>query len=319
MTLETLRHGTRATYRVARYRLMSAILRRAPVRQVYMLGRWHGRRHYRKRRPALQHRVDDMCRRLELTPTQADAVLMRYYELAASEQLDRHLYPRMSAEEIGRLIEIRGLEHLDEALAQGNGAILCSGHVMGHFTFFTALALLGYQLSMVGFEDRVGAEAQAAERVATRQNAFMEDRLGVHFIRMRGSNFGVAVEARNALRANRVVTFEIDHSTAKERVEVDFLGDPGYFPSGHATIARLSGAPLLHFWIRRPDRWLPQIVEIGPPCAVDDDVDAVRGCAAAIERSVIEDPPSWLPWLYSRRDVWEPDEQREPGEHLDRA
>lgn len=309
MTLETLRHEARASYRIGRYRLMAAVLRRVPLRQDYMLARWHGRRYYRKRRPALERQAEDMCRRLGATPEQGDAWLMRYYELAASENVDRLLYQRMSAHEIGRLIEIRGLENLHAALARGNGAILYSGHVMGHFTFFTALALLGFPLNMVGFEDRIGVEARAADRVAQQQNAFMGERLGARFIRMGQSDFGAAVKALNALRANGVVTIEIDQSMSKRRFEVDFLGSPGYFPSGHAEIAKASGAPLLQFWIRRPAGWLPQIADIGAPHYVEDDeIGAVRHCAAAIERSIIEDPPSWLPWLYRRRLVWEPDE-----------
>ena len=46
---------------------------------------------------------------------------------------------------------------------------------------------------------------------------------------------------------------------------------------------------------------------IGPPRYVDDvdDVDdVVRACATGLERSIRNDPASWLPWIFSRRLVW---------------
>lgn len=242
-----------------------------------------------------------MQRRLAATPEQVDEWLERYFELAASEKLDAHLYHRMGAKDIGRLIEIRGLEHLRGALERGGGAILYSGHVTGHFTFFVGLGVQGFPLNMVGFP------GELEQWVADRRNAFMERRLGFRFLRMQAANFGIAVKATNALRRNGIVTIEIDQTESRPTVEVDFMGSPGYFPAGAALIAQASGAPLLSFWIHRPESWLPQIAEIGEPYYVSGNVaDAVRHCAAVLERSIVVDPPSWHPWLFSRRLVWEP-------------
>jgi KDO2-lipid IV(A) lauroyltransferase len=242
-----------------------------------------------------------MQRRLSATPEEVERWLERCFELIFSEKVEAHLYRRASVADITRMIEVRGLHNLDRALERGKGAILYSGHVAGHFTFFAALGLLGYPLNIVGFPE--GME----QWVASRRNAFMEDRLGHRRLQMQRANFGIAVKAVNSLRRNGILTIEIDHPHAGPKVEVEFLGLPGYFPRGPAEIANASGAPLLSFWIHRPDEWRPQVAEIGPPYYVTEgNIDsALVHCASVLEHSIRKDPPSWLPWLFPRRRVWE--------------
>ncbi len=250
-----------------------------------------------------------MQRRLRATPEEVEQWLERYFELAASEKLDVHLYAHVGPEDMDRMIEIRGIEHLRGALERGGGAILFSGHVMGHFTFFAGLGAKGFPLNMIGFPEDV------EQWVATRQNAFMERRLGFRFLKMQSANFGIAVKAVNALRRNGIVTIEIDQTESRPKVEVDFLGSPGYFPIGPVLIAQASGSPLLPFWIRRSEPWLPQIAQIGEPYYVTGTIEeAVRHCAAVLEEAIVRDPPSWLPWLFSRKLVWESSGAERPDE-----
>jgi lauroyl/myristoyl acyltransferase len=285
---------------LVRFWVLSQLLRFVPLTLSYKIGRWHGRWTYRRRRASLEPHAFEMQRRLGASRAQVEEWLERHFELAASEKLDAHLYHRMGAEGIQRLIEIRGLEHLNSALERGSGAILYSGHVTGHFTFFVGLGLQGFPLNMIGFPEDL------EQWTANRRNGFMERRLGFQFLRMHTANFGIAVKAANALRRNGIVTIEIDQTESRPKVEVEFMGGPGYFPTGAALIAQASGAPLLPFWINRPESWLPQIAEIGEPYYVSGDVtDAVRHCAAVLESSIVADPPSWHPWLFSRRLVWQ--------------
>ena len=300
------RQRAAVAYRIGRYEARARLLRRVPRRPAYALARWHGRRYYDRRRPQFEPRARDMAVRLRVSGEQADAWLRRYHELAASDQLDRHLLPTMSARQLGALIDIRGLEHLDRALAAGRGAILCSGHVWGHSTLFAALAFNGYPLSILGFETRQGAGA-VVQSVLAHQTVFMARRHGVRPLRV--GEFGVGVDAYRSLGENRIVVIEVDHAQGTKRIELDFLGRTSYWPTGHARLAQLSGAPLLHFWLHRHRRWLPQVAVIGPPVHATEGVLAtVRQCAEQIERSVVADPPSWSPWLYSRRFLWEPDD-----------
>ena len=112
-------------------------------------------------------------------------------------------------------------------------------------------------------------------------------------------DFGVAARARNALRANEVVTFEIDHSHSDQTVHTDFLGRRARFPVGPLLVARASGAPCLPFWLHRPLRRTPQVAEIGEPIEVSDDIDAsLRHLVAPLEESIQRHPESWATWLF---------------------
>lgn len=285
---------------LVRYGLLSFLIRLLPRPTAFAVARWHGRRTYRRHLPSLGAAAAEMKARLGATDEDVDVWLERYYELSASEKLEMHMYSRFGTAEMSGLIELRGVDRLRAALAGGNGAILYSGHVSGHFTLFVALAH-EFRLNMIGFPD------EWDQWVASRMNAFMERRLGVHFLRMSRSNFGIAVKAVNALRRNEVVTIEIDQARSRPVIEAEFLGRTGFFPAGPALIAEASGAPLLPFWIYRPDSWTPQVAEIGEPHYFDGDAnETIARCAATLEERIRRDPPSWLAWTFSRKLVWDP-------------
>jgi KDO2-lipid IV(A) lauroyltransferase len=286
---------------LARAKALALALRPLPLGSAYRIARRHGRRTFRRRRPDLQAHADEMRSRLNATGEDVDRWLGLYFELASSEKLEAHVYHRFRQRDVDRVLQIRGLSSLDDALARGNGAVLYSGHVMGHFTFFVALALHGIPLTILGFPDDV------EQWVAQRRDAFMERRLGAELLRMQSGSFDVAIRALHALRQNRIVLIEIDQTRSRHRITTEFLGRTGSFPVGPALIADAGRAPLVPFWIHRPAEWSPQIAEIGEPLYVRGDVEgATRACAAALETSIRRDPPSWLPWLFSRKLVWEP-------------
>ena len=203
------------------------------------------------------------------------------------------------------MIEVVGREHLDEALARGRGVVLCSGHFFGHFTAPVALSLLGYPMSIVGvFRDTLkeGGDQWYPER----RQAVMES-LGCRLLRIQAPGGGAGERAISALRANEVVLTFVDHTPVTRTAEVPFLGAPGFFPSGPAWLAQEVGAPLVFSHVRRTERWLPAVVEVGSPFWVTDYVEAaVRRLVASLEAAILADPPSWGPWLYPRKFVWSP-------------
>ena len=63
----------------------------------------------------------------ELTAAAAQQVTREWFRLASCETVDvKRLRGR--ARSLRRLVEFRGREHLEAALAAGKGAILCTGH-----------------------------------------------------------------------------------------------------------------------------------------------------------------------------------------------
>src|SRR5579875_2694976 len=147
--------GAALARREAFYRfglLATAVL---PPTLSYPMARWFGRLRYR----GLWHRNEGRRRSLSVglrvDREQADTLLDEFFQYWASDDLDSILYRILPAQRLATLIEVRGLENLDAALANGRGAILYSGHVHGQYTLLAALGLRGYRPTMV----RLGIEA----------------------------------------------------------------------------------------------------------------------------------------------------------------
>ncbi len=64
-----------------------------------------------------------------------------------------------------RLVEIRGREHLEGALAAGKGAIICSGHFGSFDSAFSMLGAGGYPVTTIGrWQHNYTAGLSKAER-----------------------------------------------------------------------------------------------------------------------------------------------------------
>jgi len=295
-SLGVLRERARYVYR---FTLVPRLLLLLPMPWAYGAGRRLGRFRYRRHHRLLRPHAAEMRARLGVSPEQVERWLERCSELALSEDLDWQLFSRLQRHNLSPLIEMVGREQLGEVLTRRRGAILYTGHLFGHFTFVAALGVLGYRPNLI-----IGTPQTGDRWYPERRHGLLE-RLGCHLLRMESGAFGLAVNARNALRRNEVVIMEIDESLSEPAVELPFLGAPATFSCGPALLAQATGAPLLFFSIRRPERWLPQIAAIGPPYYPSDDVTAaVRHCASRLEAAILADPPSWGPWLYPRKPVW---------------
>ena len=72
---------------------------------------------------------------------------------------------RYRARPLRRLVEIRGREHLDAALAGGKGAILCSAHFGSFDSCFSLLGASGYPVTTIGrWQHNYTAGLSSAER-----------------------------------------------------------------------------------------------------------------------------------------------------------
>ena len=187
-----------------------------------------------------------------------------------------------------KLVEIRGREHLEAALAGGKGAILCSAHYGSHHCAFSVLHASGFPFTTIGrwwwrYDNRRVFRRAAvlgfvyARRVLRHQQ---RPRIEPWPGRVR-----VAVQAAAALRANEVVSISSDtpplDADRPRAVEVPFLGRQARLLPGVVTLARLTGAPVLMAIAHHSADYHHQVLEISPPVPMDgetsDGVQALRG------------------------------------------
>lgn len=244
----------------------------------------------------------------ELSPAEVRQATRDWFRLASCEAVDVKRL-RHKAQPLQRLIEIRGREHLEAALAAGNGAILCSGHFGSYNSGFSVLNASGFPITTIGrwghnynfgvYETSISsAERWFRERVYARPLLRHRQRPNIE---PWPGRLEVAALAATALRANEVVTISIDAQpldTDRARaVDVSFLGRQARLLPGVVAIAQVTGAPVLMGFLYRSADFSHQVWEISAPVPLEGDTASAFGrCAAEVSAAIRKSPAHWDFW-----------------------
>jgi KDO2-lipid IV(A) lauroyltransferase len=142
--------------------------------------------------------------------------------------------PSTSPAELDAHMTYEGLERLDEALALGNGAVVALPHLGGWDFGGAALASRGYRATVV-------VEPLEPPELFDWFARFRSS-LGLTVVPL-GSDAGTAV--LGALKRGEIAGLLSDRDINGTGVEVEFFGEKTTLPSGPATLALRTGAPLL--------------------------------------------------------------------------
>ncbi len=85
----------------------------------------------------------------ELGQDEVERLARQWFRFASCEAIDV-MRLRYRARALRRLVEIRGREHLEAALADGKGAILCSAHFGSYDSAFSLLGASGFPVTTIG-------------------------------------------------------------------------------------------------------------------------------------------------------------------------
>ncbi len=296
-----LRNADGAAY----WLVVAPLVARLPSGVAYRSACWHGDWvfHYRAgKRSEIVHNL----RRLlgdEVGPEEAERLAREHFRMASCEVIDV-MRLRGRARSLGKLVEIRGREHLDAALAGGKGVILCSAHFGSYDSAFSLLNASGFPLTTIGrwphnyipgmssAERRFWDHVYARRVVRHRRRPMIEPWPG---------RFQVAAQAAATLRANEVLTICSDappmDADRDRTVEVAFLGRQARLLPGVVTLARLSDAPVLMAFMHRSADYRHQVLEISAPVPMEGETTTAFGrCVAAIDAAIRTSPAQWGFW-----------------------
>ncbi len=243
----------------------------------------------------------------QLSQAERSQVVRDYIRRRSCEAIDvMRLAGRGRA--LARLIEIRGLEHIEAALAAGKGAIICSAHFGSFNSCFSLIGAYGFPITAVGdWRSTYDAGMSPLQRQLWR--FFQERRLARHRhrpnIEPEKERFGTAIQMAEILHSNELITMALETPIPAEdrtrAVPVDFLGRQIRLLPGSVSVAQLTGAPVLMLVVRRLKDWRHQVLEISPPVQLDDDTaTAFRHCMAIVEAPVRQQLAYWDYWHSSR-------------------
>ena len=296
-----LRSAESAAYWLVVARLAALL----PASLAYRVACWRGDWCYRYRAGKRSEILRNLRRVLgdKLGPEEAERLAREFFRMTSCEAIDV-MRLRGRGRALKKLVEIRGRKHLDAALAEGKGAILCSAHIGSYNSAFSLLHASGFPLTSIGrrywnyrpgvssAERRLWEFAYARHLRRHRQRPAIEPWPG---------RVQVAAQAAVALRANEVVTISSDappFDTERARtVEVPFLGRQARLLPGVVTLARLTGAPVLMVFMHRLADYRHQVLEISPPVPVEGETETAFGrCVAAMDAAIRTNPAHWLFW-----------------------
>jgi len=193
-------------------------------------------------------------------------------------------------EDLERMVEVVGLNHLDEPLSRGRGVVALGGHV-GNWELLAAyLARKGYPLTVLATPVRnkrldgllVGLRRSTDMTVLERSRSL----LGAFRCLKQGEMLGVLM----------------DQDTSVESVVVDFLEHPAKTPVGPVKLASGTGAAIVPMAMLMTDGGRYRI-EIKEPVEIDGGGDMLKRdvskCSGAIEDFIRSEPTQWV-WMHKR-------------------
>lgn len=227
------------------------------------------------------------------------ATVRQAYEFVAREALAMLRAGRLSREEVLERTAIKGADVMRDALAEGHGVVLVSGHIGNHELGVAALGLRGYIGDIVVQKQGNPLFHAAITRTRKRFNAGIIDR-------EKASRRVV-----KALRAGRIVVFASDQNAGRSGVFVPFFGKLASTHRGAALFAYRTGAPLVFAATLRRGKVYEVSLErldVDRTGDMDDVVYRMTAAFTAKLEEVVRTAPDQYLWLHRR---WKTRPERE--------
>lgn len=278
-----------------------------PARLAYGLARWRGRWRYHHDGLTRQQIKRNLGLVLgeQLDQAERARLALDFFQRHACEAIDvMRLAGRGRA--LARLVEIRGLEHIEAALAAGKGALICSAHFGSFNAAFSLIGACGFPITSVGDWRSTWTGMPSIRRTLWR---LVHDRLLEGHRRPNiepvKEGPGIAVQMAEILRSNEVIALAIETPPPPEErpraVAVDFLGRQSFLLPGSINLAQITGSPVLVLVMRRLADWRHQVLEVSPPVPLNaDTATAFRRCMAMLETPIRQQVAYWDYWRSSQ-------------------
>jgi lauroyl/myristoyl acyltransferase len=223
------------------------------------------------------------------THRQRRQMARRIVRNVAKNYYDLLRLPHMKVSDLERTITLVGGEYMDQALAQGRGLIITSGH-MGNFSIVAQLAAeRGYKVTII-------AEDIEPPKLYDYVN-HLRERFGLRMIKLGSAQ---ALTIYRILKNNEILMLATDRDVADDGVPTIFFDALADMPPGPITLALRLNTPLVHgYTYRKPDS--TSFVELAPPLEMvrtgDRDVDLkinMRKMAQILEEQILRNPSQWV-------------------------
>ncbi len=277
------------------------LIARLPRDLAYSLADRRARRIMEKRSASRAACLENLARVFpDKSALQLDECVRRHFCVQSRDELESFWY-RRPLSFFEQFVEVSGLSLLREAVAEGRGVLLFSGHVGCTGLFFVMMGLHGIRLNIVGrpldpeqVQLPPALIAYARKRVHKIETVVREP-----FLLTGQGNYPLMLEK---LRRGETLMMLIDvvPTLLKRRVSVEFLGLPCQFGDGIASLHKATGARLLEWNIHQDFETGVQRIEIRDPGLGDlssrSNQEIIQSLARVVEARIRSHPEDWSQW-----------------------
>ena len=287
--------------------LLSRIACRMPYKLLMAAGWVLGQLYYVLIKKERERAVSQMSRSLNITDAAARDLVRRSFVNLAKNVLEILYMPNLNEKNLGEYLEIEHLERMREALAEGHGVVVLTGHVGTWEWLSAAFSLNGMPVTAIAKQ----------QPKADYSRALNDLRATIHVeIFSRGT--GEMIAAARALKQGKILGFLADQDAGPGGAFIDFLGRPASTPLGPAVFARKFNAPIIPAFILRQPNGKHKVV-VGEVMRYRDTGDTDKDLfdltvqmTKILETVIRENPTQWL-WFQKRWNT--PTEMQKKDKH----
>jgi KDO2-lipid IV(A) lauroyltransferase len=220
-------------------------------------------------------------------------IAKRSYRNIGKSFVEYALFPRLARKKLSEIVEFKHAEHFDQALKEGRGVVLLTGHFGSWELMAAAVSRMGYPVDLLVGEQH----NQLVDKLMNKYRRMM----GAGIIKAGTSARGVI----RALKQNRLVAMLSDQDAGKDGVLINFFGYPASTPKGPAAFSLKTQAPIIIGFIIRGDRKKQKVIlsKLDPLQDGDDKEENIKRITqrytSILECYVRKYPDHWY-WIHRR-------------------
>ncbi len=287
--------------------LLSCLVCRTPRKLLLAAGWVLGNLYYLLIAKMRRRAVEQMMPALQIDERTAEKLVRASFINMARNVLDILAMPMLNEQNLSDYIEIEHLERMEEALAEGRGVVVLTGHIGCWEWLSAAFTLNGMPVSAI-----------AKPQPNIQYTRVLDDLRATIHVEIFSRGTSELLAAARALKSGRILGFLADQDGGPGGAFIDFFGRPAATPLGPAVFSRKFRSPVLPAFILRQPSGKHKVV-IGEimrcPKTGDTDRDLYEftvQMTAIVERIIRENPTQWI-WFQRRWNT--APEQQKTGKH----
>ena len=287
--------------------LLSRIVRCLPYDVLLFIGKILGNLYYLLIKKQRNRAIQQMMPALNVSEDEAKKIVRASFVNLARNVLDILYMPNLNEKNLSEYIEIDHLERMKDALAEGHGVVVLTGHVGTWEWLSAAFTLNGLPVTAI-----------AKMQPNAEYSRVLDDLRATIKVEIFTRGTSELLSAGRALKKGKILGFLADQDGGPGGAFIEFLGRIASTPMGPAVFSQKFNSPVLPaFIIRKPNGRHKVIIGELMRCEDTGDMDKdlydfTVKMTRILENIIRENPTQWL-WFQKRWNT--PPEMQKKNKH----